>query len=300
MIHYADTQNLTGYDQENIYYETMNWISNNVKKLNMVYLSHLGDVTQNNTVKEWEIAKKGFDMIQGKLPYNIALGNHDYPSPSHGVGAEFRDETNFKNCFPYDWYMEGYTDASQGGTFEEDNAVNVYKCVKVGDIEYIMFALEFGPRDEVLDWVSEVLKQYPNKKAIISTHSYYTRDGQLTTFEAQKYGGYFKDGNEGIDIWNKLVKKHENIVLVNCGHSMGTQSQQHESLNKFGGKVVQIMADPSSMVKWPDDNGLIMIFAFTNEGTMHTYYYSPYKDMYYGTVNECTYDMSKALGIVNE
>ncbi len=297
MIHYADTQNLIGYNQEDIYYETMKWISDNADKMQIKYLSHLGDVTQNNTVKEWENAKKGFDIIQGKVPYNIALGNHDYPSPSHGVGAEFRDETNFKTYFSYEWYMAGYLEAAMGGAFEENNPVNVYKCITVGDIEYIMFALEFGPRDEVLEWVSEVLEKYPNKKAIISTHAYYTRDGELTTFEAQKYGGYFKDANEGIDIWNKLVRKHNNVVLVNCGHSMGTQSQQHVSQNKFGGNVVQIMADPSSISSFPDDNGLLMIFAFTNEGTMHTYYYSPYKDMYYGTVNECTYDMSEALGI---
>ena len=193
--------------------------------------------------------------------------------------------------------MAGYTEEAKGGSFEKNNPVNVYKCITVGDIEYMMFTLEFGPRDEVLEWVSDVLNKNPNKKVIISTHSYYTRDGKLTTFDAQKYGGYFKDANEGIDIWHKLVKKHDNIVLVNCGHSMGTQSQQHVNQNLSGGDVVQIMADPSSIKTFPDDNGLIMIFAFTNEGKMHTYYYSPYKDMYYGTVNECTYDMSKALGL---
>lgn len=300
MIHYADTQNLIGYGQEDIYYETMNWVANNKDKMNIVYLSHLGDVTQNNTMKEWEIAKNGFSMIQGKVPYNISLGNHDYPSPSHGVGAEFRDETNFKTYFTYDWYMNGYTDASLGGAFEENNPVNVYKCIKVGDIEYIMFALEFGPRDEVLEWVSEVLKANPNKKAMISTHSYFTRDGKLSTFDVQKYGGDFKDGNEGVAIWNKLVRKNKNIVLVNCGHVMGTRSQQNVRKNQAGGNVVEIMADPSSIARFPDDNGLLMIYAFTNEGTMHTYYYSPYKDMYYGTINECTYDMSTALGITSK
>lgn len=300
MIHYADTQNLIGYGQENIYYETMNWVANNKDKMNIVYLSHLGDVTQNNTMKEWEIAKNGFSMIQGKVPYNISLGNHDYPSPSHGVGAEFRDETNFKTYFTYDWYMNGYTDPSLGGAFEENNPVNVYKCITVGNIEYIMFALEFGPRDEVLEWVSEVLKANPNKKAIISTHSYFTRDGKLSTFDVQKYGGDFKDGNEGISIWYKLVRKNKNIVLVNCGHVMGTRSQQNVRKNQAGGNVVEIMADPSSIARFPDDNGLLMIYAFTNEGTMHTYYYSPYKDMYYGTINECTYDMSTALGIASK
>lgn len=300
MIHYADTQNLIGYGQEDIYYETMSWVANNKDKMNIVYLSHLGDVTQNNTIKEWEIAKKGFNMIQGIVPYNISLGNHDYPSPSHGVGAEFRDETNFKTYFTYDWYMNGYTDASLGGAFEEDNPVNVYKCINVGNIEYIMFALEFGPRDEVLKWVSDVLKANPNKKAIISTHSYLTREGKLSTFDVQRYGGDFKDGNEGISIWNKLVRKNENIVLVNCGHVMGTRSRQNERTNDANGKVIEIMADPSSIAPFPDDNGLIMIYAFTNEGTMHTYYYSPYKDMYYGTINECTYDMSTALGIASK
>ena len=29
----------------------------------------------------------------------------------------------------------------------------------------------------------------------------------------------FRDGNEGVEIWEKLVSKNDNIVMVMCGHS---------------------------------------------------------------------------------
>lgn len=308
IMHVADTQNLIGYGREDQYLEMMNWIAKNKTKLNTQFLFHVGDITQRNVLNEWATAKEGFDLLDAvKLPYTMVLGNHDYPTPSHGIGTEFRDETNFNETFPYEDYLENDNDVIDKGAFKEGDSTNVYKCFNVetenGTIEYMVFALEFGPRDEVLAWVSDVLEANPNKKAIITTHSYQDQTGRLATFDAQRYGGEFKDSNEGVDMWNKLVSKHSNIVMVNCGHAQGT-SMKHLMKNNDAGKgVLQILADPSAMLDGGDFNtttsyGIFMIMAFTDDGTMHTYYYSPIKNMYWDTANEYTYQMFTDNGAV--
>ena len=91
--------------------------------------------------------------------------------------------------------------------------------------------------------------------------------------------------------------------MVNCGHAQGT-SMKHLMKNNDAGKgVVQILADPSAMLDGGDFNtttsyGIFMIMAFTDEGTMHTYYYSPIKNMYWDTANEYTYQMFTENGAV--
>lgn len=61
-----------------IYMKQMEWIANQGDRFSFVL--HVGDVTQNNSENEWEIAKAGFSLLNGKIPYNISLGNHDMGS----------------------------------------------------------------------------------------------------------------------------------------------------------------------------------------------------------------------------
>ena len=58
-----------------IYLHQMQWLANNKDRFS--FALHVGDITQNNNGKEWDIAKKGFKSIDGKVPYSFALGNHD-------------------------------------------------------------------------------------------------------------------------------------------------------------------------------------------------------------------------------
>ena len=74
--------------------------------------------------------------------------------------------------------------------------------------------------------------------------------------------------------------------------SLNQEWQGHVDKNDFGNDVVQILADPSAMVTgFPSDEGLMMYMCFSNDGTMHTYYYSPLYDAYYNSTFENTYEM---------
>ena len=302
IVQVSDTQNTTGYSGEVKHQTMFDWIAANVNNMNMVYLTHGGDVTQRDIEAEWQEARKAFDKIEGKLPYGIALGNHDYATPSHGIGAELRDDRLFNKYFPYADYAENEW---FGGAFEEGSRSNIYNLIEVdvdkdgdADEKYIFFSLEFGPRDEVVDWVCATLEKYAERKAIITTHSYLENDGSYSIKNVTAYGSYdFKDANEGFDLWNKIAYEYPNVIMITCGHTQGNSSAQEVNQNKLGNNVVQILADPSAYGGFPSVESLIFMMTFDEDGNMNTYYYSADRDMYYGTVNEYEYSADEYFKI---
>lgn len=314
IIQFGDTQSY--FAKEPYAYdripEMFKWMAENQDRYNIGYVTHLGDATQNNTRFEWDVTREAFDFIEGKIPYSITLGNHDYPSPATGVGAELRDSSMFRTTFTYDDYVASYGSDGMntfGGTFgDEKDLTNMYSLVTIGGVDYIFFALEFAPRDAVLEWVGEVLTKYPERYAVISTHCYFSMNGTLTT-EDSTVTEQFSDGNEGVEIYEKLITKYPQIILVTCGHSQGDETKQHPhdrgdafmkspTEDDFGGDVIQILADcsayaldyPGNSTGFGADEGLIVMMMFTDGGkTMHTYVYSPLHDAYFLTINEETH-----------
>ncbi len=297
IAHFADTQSYmfkeSGAEQLNKMYAH---VKEKKDEYNIVFAEHLGDACQDATNLQWEIISDSHLNIEGLVPYIIALGNHDYSSPYTGIGATFRDTTLFDEQFTLERMTAQFDNidhARFGGTYDGKSAENMYMFFDAGEptVNYIAFAIEFGPRDSVLQWVEDVLVQYPNHKAIISTHCYYNMYGDKSTYNSTTNDA-FRDGNEGVEIWEKLVSKNDNIVMVMCGHSQNQLWQGHVDKNDFGNDVLQILADPSAMVTgFPSEEGLMMYMCFSNDGTMHTYYYSPLYDAYYDSSFENTYEM---------
>ena len=282
-------------------------VAKNIDRFNLVHFMHAGDVTQYNTPTEWNYSRQAYDYIAGKLQYTIAIGNHDYPTPSSGIGAEYRDAEHYNAAFPLSTikneanvtteYSAGkFAYGTYGGAYKENASENVYTYLTVGDVEYIIFAIEFGPSDDVLNWVSSVLNATENqsKQAIITTHCYFSQWGDLTVYDAQNCGDDFKEtANDGVDIWEELLSKHDNISLITAGHSQNSQLVYKVSETEKSTDVVQLLADHSAAAKaFPSQEGLMLMMAFNEDGTeMHTYYYSPFYDAFYDTDNEVTFEI---------
>ena len=97
--------------------------------------------------------------------------------------------------------------------------------------------------------VSEIIENHPNHQVIITTHAYLYRDG--TTLDSGDVCPPSISGgtNNGDAIWDKLIKKHENIVLVLSGHdpcdSIILAQDKGENGNIFG--YVQIWESDQSL-----------------------------------------------------
>ena len=54
------------------------WIAKNKEKYNIRYVIGLGDITDKNTEQEWRHAQNAINELDGRVPYALVPGNHDY------------------------------------------------------------------------------------------------------------------------------------------------------------------------------------------------------------------------------
>ena len=178
--------------------------------------------------------------------------------------------------------------AANGGFFDEESVRNTYLTFSVGEIDYLIINLDFGAKDDILEWAGSVLDSHPDHRAILATHGYLNADG--TTLDSTDYADptqYDKSFNSGEEMWEKLVSKHENIDMIVCGH------MHHDSIvctpreGDAGNTVYQILMDPQSTCKRLSGLGAIGLMYFTADGSRaRVEYYSTVFDKYYCESNK--------------
>lgn len=263
----------------------LEWISKNSSKIDFVLQQ--GDLTQNNNNKEWEIVKNAFSEIDHKLPYILAVGNHDMGS-GPGKFADVRNSDLYNQYFKY---SEFSAKKNFGGAFEKEKLDNAYYLINTGKIKWLILTLEFGPRNEVLDWASKIAAKYPERLIIINTHAYMyddnTRIGIGDKWRPQGYGVGKETGNravnDGEQIWDKLVDKNPNVRFVFSGHILNSGVGTLVSTNQANLPVYQMLANYQEGVQGSvkGGNGFLRILDLDfKKHTINVKTYSPYLNEY--------------------
>ena len=205
----------------------MRWITNNVEALNTQLVLATGDLVEHNDVvdpdlvmfdqpgiSQWKAVSRSFDILNGKVPYITATGNHDYSySDMQKKNSQFKDffppDKNFLN----QKLMRSAFVNTEGIPAAENAA---FEFISPNNEKYLVVNIEFGPRDTVLKWAETIVndKKYKDHRIILLTHSYLNSDNNRIS----KSSYPITDKNEGEAIWQKLVQPSSNIELVICGH----------------------------------------------------------------------------------
>jgi Calcineurin-like phosphoesterase len=263
----------------------VNWIARNGGNINFVLQQ--GDLTQNNSEKEWKIVQSAFKRLDHKVPYVLAVGNHDMGS-ADGKFADVRNSQQYNSFFPI---AEMNKLPGFGGTAEEGKMDNAYYIFKTGKINWLVITLEFGPRNSILNWANGIIEKYPGHLVIINTHSYMysdsTRQGPSDNWRPQAYGVGKDTGdasvNDGEQIWEKLVKIQPNVKFVFSGHILNTGLGTLVSINDGGHLVYQMLANYQEGVKGSvkGGNGWLRILDIDfKKKTLQVSTYSPYINDY--------------------
>jgi len=198
------------------YYKQTRWIADHRDELNIKFTIHLGDITHNNTPKQWRVADRAHKILdKAGIPYSMVPGNHDMPKKKEG---RVRDTTNYNLYFgpprfkDKEWY---------GGHMglANDNNISLFEH---GDLKFMVVSLEFAPTLKALDWADNLIGQYKDRRVIIVTHCYQAKSlvvesgaGGHQTNCAVRYN---LEGSGGDIVWEKLVNRHANIFMVLSGH----------------------------------------------------------------------------------
>ena len=266
------------YDAPTNYMATLyDWIVANSDSKNIAHVFGLGDITDDNTNLEWEIAKEQIGKLDGVVPYSLVRGNHD---GSDKYNSAFAGNTAYTEQF------EGFYTA---GKLE-----NSYKRFTVGNTKYLAITLDNGAKDDVLAWAGSIIERYPDHKVIITTHAYFSEDGDtLHSGDADtpsKNGEEYNDGNE---MWDKLVSKYENIFLVMSGHIDADYLVCTQSLGENGNTVTQLLVDPQGLDEEVGSTSMVTMLYFSEDGeTVSVETYSTVRNQYFAKENQFTFNVN--------
>ncbi len=265
------------------------WIVDNWDDKKIAHVFGLGDITETNEVIEWENAKAASDVLAANnKPYSLLLGNHDN---NNMFDRYYRDLDNTGYCDQFDGFYE-----YANGTV---NVTNSYKLFDVGSTKYLFITLDYGCADELLEWAGDLCDKYPDRRVIISTHSYVSRDGTLYSH------GEYGDPNQrnetlncGDEMWEKMVKNHGNIFLVLSGHDHWDNIETVQMKGIHGNTVTQMLIDPQSVDTHTDGSGIVAMLYFSADGSkMWVEYISSTRELlgeensYYKANNQFTIEL---------
>ena len=276
------------------------WLVENRHAQQIAFVLHTGDIVDWDIVEQWSEASQSLHLLDGHIPYAMTAGNHDY--------FNFADRMGLINTyFPpahfaqYPWF---------GGTFEAGHVENSFSVFAAGAHKWLVIALEFGPRDEVLAWANSVLRVFWDTPAIIITHAYLYRDGtrySATALPHQQFQphDYVMMGqtdttiNDGEEMWQKLIAPNSNVKLVFSGHDVngGGLAARHRrpAYQRAPGRRQRRPPDPGQLSDLPGSapcgtygndtvhggNGYLRILRVSVAAqTMSVTTYSPYLDQY--------------------
>lgn len=235
------------------------WLIANRPRMNIQYLLHDGDIIDDvDMISQWKNADAAYKKLDDAgLPYGVLAGNHD-------VGHLTGDYTNYGTYFGEDrfknnpWYGESYK-----------NNRGHYDLITVGGIDFIMMYVGWGVSDEEIEWMNDILKKYPERKAILNFHEYLLASGGL--------------GEEPQRILKEVVATNPNVSMVLSGHYHNAQTVINEFDDDGDGvndrKVYQMLFDYQGLPEGGMGYMRLMHFDLENEKVLFRTY-SPSLDDY--------------------
>ena len=239
----------------------LDWIVANRKDLNIVYVVHLGDITQNGDgmPEEWAIASNALSRLENPtttglpegIPYGVVPGNHDH----RGGTVEFNKYFGVAHFARRPFY---------GGHFGADNNSHFDKFSASG-LEFVVVYIDFNHEKfgySAIDaWADDVLKSNARRRAILVSHALISTSGAFDL--------------RGHQIYEKL-KGNQNLFLMLCGHHHGEARRVDLYEDRA---VMTCLSDYQSLPE--GGGGFLRLFRFSPaKNTVHVQTYSPWRKEY--------------------
>jgi hypothetical protein len=237
------------------------WIKENQEKENIVYVAHVGDLTEHGdnpayAFSEWDYAQDIMYELENpvSIPYGIAVGNHDqFPSQYPVSGT-----TNYYNKYFGVKHFEGrpYYGGHYGG-----NNDSHYDLFSAGEMDFIVMYIEYDAFNEdqynMNKWAVDILNKYSDRKAIVISHFLIYNNSIAGTNEGAP--GSF--GQQGKVIYDN-VKNCPNVFMMLCGH-IGDNGEGYRE-DTFNGHTIRTFLN-NYQSRTNGGNGLMRLYRFSVE-----------------------------------
>ena len=256
-----------------IYTAQMNWIVSSRNSLNTVFVTHLGDMTQNyDTVEaEWQRASANQAILDSNgVPNGVNTGNHDFANSGSSSVAHFFDQyfppSRYQGFPWYGGYLGDPTDGVADGATNRLNKDN-YALFSAGGMNFLVIQLEHDMPSYATAWAQNLIDAFPNRHVIISTHAFVNAAGQRGTSPVSR-----TDGQSAATVWTNLIAPNCEIFMVVNGHYHGEGRRTDN--NSCGQPVFQLNSDYQDLPNGGD--GYLRYYTFKpSENKIYATTYSP-------------------------
>lgn len=267
-----------------IYSNNTQWVVDNQEAMNIRYIIHTGDIVDDaNQAYQWEAANNAMETIEkAKIPYGVLAGNHDvdHQTGDYSYYWQHYGEDRFKDTETY------------GGSYQNNRGH--YDLISAGGIDFIIVYMGWNIGDEEIDWVEQVVKDHPDRKAILAFHEYLLVSNNRAPIADE--------------IYERVVVPYPNVIATLSGHYHDAETLVDEIDDNGDGiadrKVYQMLADYQGAEKGGLGYMRLLQFDLDND-QIHVKTYSPYLDDYnyydpteYPGKDE--FDMDVDLGVMNK
>jgi hypothetical protein len=222
------------------------WIVDHRQARNIVFVTHLGDITETASPQEFANATAAMYRLDGAVRWGTCPGNHD-------IGGD-----------PYAQYLTHFGPAHFAGQgwYGGDWGASSCQYFEGGGRTFLALHLEYHPPQPALSWAQGVLAAHSALPTIVVTHDSLGQGGR----------GAYGDG-----LWEDLIRINPQVFMVLNGHTAGEFHQV--STNEAGQAVFELLSDYQF---YPDGGeGYLRLMEFDEDaGRIRIRTYSPLLDLY--------------------
>lgn len=247
------------------YFESqVHWLRDAAEEMNIKYVVHTGDIVNVTGLEyQWERADRFMNVLeQAQIPYGVLAGNHDVGQESDY--SHPLDYTMFEKYFGEDRFQG---QPHYGGSYKNNRGH--FDLISEEGNDFIFVYMGWGVDDEDIAWMNEVLERYPQRTAILALHDYLLPAGTRSAI--------------GEKVFQDVVAKNENVVMVLSGHYTGSALRADELDDDGDGAADRTVYQMLSNYQGIESGGLgylKLLHVDQQTGQMYVNTYSPYLDDY--------------------
>ena len=179
---------------------SLRYVLDQQQEQNIVFMAHLGDVTQNGRTNEVAAAAAQFDAFDRRgVPWSVLAGNHDID----GRTDDQRGPTPYLAAFGPSRFAgrPGYSASPDGY-----NSANLFRA---GGREWLVLALDWRVSDGGLAWATATIRRHPTTPVILTIHELVDTDDSAQPAQLSEFGQH---------VWDTLIRGNDQIFLSLNGH----------------------------------------------------------------------------------
>ena len=188
---------------------------------NIVFMAHLGDLTEDSQASSFQYVGKAFDILDAKgVDYSVLAGNHDVS------GDDTRGTTPYLQTMGPQRFKHSRTFAGS-----DASGYNTAHIFRAAGREWLLLAMDWRTSAAGFAWANQFIKAHPTLPVILTTHEIVgsVYDDNVYPYESGDPENNAVFSGYGQQVWDDLIKDNDQIFLTLNGHYWppGRMTQQN-------------------------------------------------------------------------